>query len=190
MPYDLDVHGSPNFSDGTFTINFGSKGKTAVYQVRSGNSSLGPWTYTVGTGAEISDTWPITGNGMNQYDLSVNGPNGFLRSYKGSVSGEGASNLDVRSASDRHGNAITISVVNRGTDAVTVRVTDAYTGEVHTHTLKAGAETHWNRPVPQSFGWYDFIVEVASDSTLRYELAGHLETGEESRTDPGIASTI
>ncbi|WP_348263619.1 phospholipase C, phosphocholine-specific [Telmatobacter sp. DSM 110680] len=190
VPYDLEVHGSPNFSDGTFTINFGNKGKTAVYQVRSGNSSLGPWTYTVGTGAEIFDTWQITGNGLNQYDLSVNGPNGFLRSFKGSVSGEGASNLDVRSASDRHGNAITLSVVNRRTDAVTVRVTDAYTGEVHTHTLEVGTETHWNRPVHQSFGWYDFIVEVASDSSLRYELAGHVETGQESRTDPGIGSMI
>jgi phospholipase C len=38
----------------------------------------------------------------------------------------------------------------------------------------------------QSFGWYDLVATVESDSTFRYQLAGHVETGEESRTDPAI----
>ena len=190
VPYDLDVKGSANFSDGTFTINFRNQGKTAVYQVRSGNSSLGPWTYTVATGSEVSDTWQIASNHLNQYDLAVNGPNGFLRSFKGSVSGEGASNLDIRSSYDRQANGITLSAVNLGSEDITVRVTDVYRGGTHTHKLKSGEETHEHWPTHQSFGWYDFIIEVESDSTFRYELAGHVETGQESRTDPAIGSIV
>ena len=82
VPYELHVHGTANFSDGTFEIHFGNAGKTAVYQVRSGNSALGPWSYTVGSGAAVSDTWQITANSLSTYDLSVNGPNGFLRAFR------------------------------------------------------------------------------------------------------------
>ena len=188
VPYDLDVQGSANLSDGTFSINFRNHGKTVVYQVRSGNCSLGPWTYTVSPGGEVSDTWQITSNHLNQYDLAVNGPNGFLRSYKGSVSGEGVSNLYIQTSCDKQASGITLSAANRGSEDVTVRVTDAYTGGAHIHRLKAGEGTHQHWPTHHSFGWYDFIIEVESDSAFRYELAGHVETGQESRTDPAIGS--
>ena len=188
VPYELHVHGTANFSDGTFEIHFGNAGKTAVYQVRSGNSALGPWAYTVGTGAAVSDVWQITANRLSTYDLSVNGPNGFLRAFQGSVSGEDKANLHVRTSYDPQSNGITLHLSNRGTDTVDVRVTDAYTGATHSQNLKPGewADRHWS--LPRSYGWYDLVVEVESDSTFRYQLAGHVETGEESRTDPAIAS--
>jgi phospholipase C len=187
VPYELHVHGAANFSAGTFDIHFGNTGKTAVYQVRSGNSALGPWTYTVGKGAEVSDTWQITGNDMSGYDLSVNGPNGFLRAFQGSVSGEDKANLHIHTSYDAQSNGITLHLANRG-HAVSVRITDRYTGDVHEVHLKAGepADRHWS--LHKTFGWYDLVVEVESDSTFRYELAGHVETGEESRTDPAIAT--
>ncbi len=190
VPYELDVRGHANLSDGTFKIHFGNHGKTAVYQVRSGNSGLGPWTYTVATGKEISDTWQITSNGLSAYDLSVNGPNGFLRSYKGSISGAGAANLDIRSGCDKDGNEFTLLAVNRGAETVKIQVTNPYTGDVQTRRLEPGEETHEHWSLHHSFGWYDFIIEVDSDSTFRYQLAGHVETGQESRTDPAIASTV
>ena len=189
VPYQLEVHGTANFLEGTFALQFTSKGKTAVYQVRSGNSSLGPWTYTVGTGASVSDTWPIAGNNLTGYDLSVNGPNGFHRSYKGSVAGAAAANLDIRTAYDTQNNAITLFAVNLGANGVSLRMTNTYTGIVHTRKLDPGqaAKEHWQ--LHQSFGWYDLIIEVESDSSFRYQLAGHVETGQESRTDPAIGST-
>ncbi len=97
VPYDLHVHGEADFANGTFRIRFANRGKTAVLQVRSGNSSLGPWTYTIGSGAEVSDSFPLTANSLTGYDLSVHGPNGFLRSFKGSIAGTDKANLDLRS---------------------------------------------------------------------------------------------
>jgi phospholipase C len=188
VPYSLDVRGIANFAGGTFQIRFANHGKTAVYQVRSGNSSLGPWTYTVGEGAEITETWQITGNNLSGYDLSVNGPNGFLRAFKGGLHA-GSSNLDVQSSSDSHNNQITLSIENRSAHSTTIRVTDAYSGGDHKRTLKSGEsiEEHW--PLHHSYGWYDLTVESESDATFRYQVAGHVETGSESRTDPAIATT-
>jgi phospholipase C len=187
VPYDLRVRGQANLHAGTFTIHFGNHGKTAVYQVRSGNSSLGPWTYTVGTGAEVSDTWDIAGHNLGGYDLSVYGPNGFFRSFKGSIAA-GSANLSIRASYEKEDKTITLSGSNRGSHTVTVRLTNGYTGEVFNADVKAGEDGEHTFGLHHSHGWYDFTVEVEQDATFRYQIAGHLETGEESRTDPKIGA--
>lgn len=149
LPYDLNAFGSMNGADGTFSIEFVNAGKAAVLQVRPGNSGLGPWTYTVGEGAHLSDTWPITRNNLSGYDLSVYGPNGFLRAFRGRISGARAANLDVRAAYDREGNVIRLIVTNRGSQTVTLQIRNVHgkgdrehTAAACTGTLEAGAGTH------------------------------------------------
>ena len=188
VPYELHVDGTANFAEGTFDIHFANSGKTAVYQVRSGNSTLGPWSYTVGQGASVWDRWQITANGLSTYDLQVNGPNGFLRAFQGSVSGSDKGNVHVDTSYQPKGNGITLHLSNRGAQALDVRITDLYTGSAHTIHLKAGETASKHSEQHQTFGWYDFVVEVESDATFVYQLAGHVETGEESRTDPAIAA--
>jgi phospholipase C len=36
-------------------------------------------------------------------------------------------------------------------------------------------------------GWYDFVVTVAADPTVRYQLAGHLENGKDTISDPALS---
>ena len=188
VPYELYVRGEANFSAGTFRIHFCSAGKTAVYQVRSGSGTQGPWTYTVGRGAEISDTWNIAANGQTAYDLSVYGPNGFLRAFKGSVSGRGKANLEIRSAYDTQRSGIILLVGNRGTTKTQLSILDAYKGETFTHSLEPGQELEKIWFLQQSFGWYDLTVQTESDSSFKQQLAGHVETGEDSVTDPAIGA--
>ena len=189
VPYELHAHGEPDFSAGAFTIHFANVGKTAVFQVRSGNSSLGPWTYTVGTDAPIADTWQITSNSLTGYDLSVYGPNGFLRSFKGSVSPTSA-NLEIRTSYNKRTDSITLWGENRSSQAVTVRVTNVYTGEVLSGELQPGQRHQRTFQLHPTYGWYDFVVQVVEDSSFRYQIAGHLENGDESTTDPAIGTTI
>ncbi len=188
IPYELHVHGSANLSSGSFQIEFGNTGKTAVYNVRSGNSSFGPWTYTVGTHAEVSDTWPIAAQNLSAYDLSVYGPNGFLRSFKGRIAGNHPTNLDVRSAYDIRRNGITLTIRNLA-QTTEVRVTDAYTGDTFKRNLKSGETLVNSWPLDSSHGWYDLTVSVESDSYFAYQFAGHVETGQDSVTDPAIRKT-
>jgi phospholipase C len=190
VPYNLNVYGEANFANGTFNIQFANLGKTAVMQVRSGSSALGPWTYTVGEGAEISDTWQISGNNLTAYDLSVHGPNGFLRAFKGSIAGQNKANLDIRTGCDQNGNSITLYVSNRGSQAVTLQLKNAYTGEHSTRDIEPGERHNTTFVLHDISGWYDFSVEVEQDPTFKYQIAGHVETGRESRTDPAIAAAV
>jgi phospholipase C len=187
VPYQLNVSGKANFSDGTFTLHFGNSGKTAVYQVRSGNSSQGPWTYTVGTGASVSDTYAITANNLTAYDLEVFGPNGFFRAFQGSVAGTGKANLDIRASDGESGNSVTLSGANHSGKTLSLQVTNGYTGNVTSSVVEAGDDFEKTFSLQGTHGWYDFTIEVAEDASFKYQVAGHMETGEESWTDPAIA---
>ncbi|WP_263358694.1 phosphocholine-specific phospholipase C [Acidicapsa ligni] len=190
VPYELHVRGEADFNAGTFKIHFSNAGKAVVYQVRSGSSSeSAPRTYTVGSGAELSDTWNIKGNGQTTYDLSVYGPNGFLRAYRGSVSGTDKANIEIGNVYDKQQNRIIFFAVNRGTETRKLRLTDSYTGDVVTGDFKAGETVEKSWSLNHSHGWYDFTIEDESDASFRYQLAGHVETGEDSMTDPAIAAT-
>lgn len=186
VPYELNVHGKANLGTGSFTLHMESEGKTAVFQVRSAVGSMGPWTYTVGKGKQLSDTYALAANGLSGYDLSVYGPNGFFRGYKGSFSGK--ANLDVRTAYSEERSAITLYGENRGAHTVTINLTNVYTGEVLSSDVHAGESGAHTFELHKTYGWYDFVIEVAQDSSFRYQVAGHVETGEESRTDPAIGA--
>jgi len=190
VPYELNVHGQADLANGTVEIHFGNSGKaTAVFHVRSSNSQHGPWTYTVEPNVEISDSWIYTATGQTTYDLSVYGPNGFLRTFKGSLAGNDKANLDIRSVYDAPRSGITLDILNRGA-VCQVRILNVYTKEAFTRDLKPGENLvrHWH--VEKSFGWYDFVVEANSDSSFQQRIAGHVETGDDSMSDPAIGASV
>jgi phospholipase C len=188
VPYELNVEGKADLSKQTFRIEFGNTGKaTAVYHVRSGNTKTGPWTYTVQPGADISDSWAVAANPRGAYDLSVYGPNGFLRSFKGSTSGQNTANLNIETSYDNSGVGLKLEITNLGATCE-VNIVDAYSKDEIAHTLKTGEKLtrHWN--LKKSYGWYDFVIEVNTDTTFQRHITGHIETGEESMTDPAIGA--
>ena len=42
----------------------------------------------------------------------------------------------------------------------------------------------------QFHGWYDLIVTVAGDPSFKYRLAGHVETGHDSFSDPALGGLV
>ena len=187
VPYELYVRGAADFRSGTFEIHFANSGNTAaVFQVRSGNSLDGPWTYTVGPHADLSDVWALSANRQTAYDLSVYGPNGFLRVFKGGISGHSSANLGSRVLYDAQGGGISLDIFNRGAEPAKVRISDAYSNDATSHVLRPGENVVKYYRLERSFGWYDFTVEVDSDPAFIQRIAGHLETGEDSMTDPAI----
>ena len=187
VPYELHAHGAANVANGSFGISFANSGRrAAVFQVRSGNSQDGPWTYTVGAGKNLTDTWAVTANGQTAYDLSVYGPNGFLRAFKGAVTGQGIAHLEVGSVYDTEGEGIALNIRNAGTAGVQVSVLNVYTNHTFRQRLNPGqtVNRHWG--LGDWHGWYDFVVTVDSDSSFQQRIAGHVETGRDSVTDPAI----
>ncbi len=184
VPYDLEVSADIDVADGEVRLSFGNAGKaTAVFQVRSGNTQEGPWTYTVSPGGKLKETWAIRAKGQKQYDLSVYGPNGFFRSFKGSISSVDAANLSV-DVDFKFDQGVTLEIRNQSRKDARLRIYDAY-GK---HTVERSADAHqhviWHFDSEDSFGWYDLTIEVAGDSSFKQQLAGHVETGCDSMSDP------
>jgi phospholipase C len=186
VPYELHVRGQADFADGVVKIYFGNTGKAvAVYQVYSGDGQTGPWTYTVAPNAEIFDTWSITVSDQDGYDLSVFGPNGFLRVFKGS----NQANLDSITLYDVHRYGVVLEIQNRGGTSSRVRVSDYYSKRATEYELRPDERIREFWSLESSHGWYDFTIEAESDPSFQRRLAGHLETGYDSISDPAIAAS-
>src|SRR5262249_50058388 len=133
LPYELHTHGTLNASAKTFELDFHNAGRAgAVFQVRSANAADNVRAYTLEAGKRLAGTWNVG----SQYDLSVYGPNGFTRIFKGSVGAHSAV-LEVHSELDGRG-SIKLRIVNVGTTKATVVVTDAYTGDNDLRLLLPG----------------------------------------------------
>ena len=122
------------------------------------------------------------------YDLSVYGPNGFLRTFKGSMSGDHRVNLDVGNTYDAARCGIALRIRNPDEASCRLRIANAYLKETTQHDLQPNEtlEKYW--PLDSSFGWYDFSVTVESNLTFERRLAGHVETGRDSMSDPAIGA--
>jgi phospholipase C len=186
LPYELRVHAATDLAHGTVKIVFGNSGKVAaVYQVYSGDAQSGPWTYTVAPGTELLDTWDLTSSGQTDYDLSVFGPNAFLRVFKGSIASRKA-NIASSIIYEIHSNGVILGIANRSGTIRNISVLDSYTKKTIEYTLKPNGELSEFWPLEGSHGWYDFAITTSADSSFLQRLAGHLETGRDSMSDPAI----
>jgi phospholipase C len=188
LPYELHVHGEVEASEGGFEFHFRNTGKAgAVFHVRSGDGKSGPWTYTLGAGDEASDT--LGTSGARSYDYSVYGPNGFLRTFVGSF-GRGSAKITVDAIYEKEWEGIALVIRNHGSRTEEVSIHDAYCGKTHTHHVHPHDGISYVGDLHKSFGWYDFTASVESDGSFQRQLAGHLETGRHSMTDPAIGGAV
>jgi phospholipase C len=183
LPYEMDVRATVNASNHTVMLAFLNTGRaTVVFHVRSGNAADPVRYYTVEPRKQLSGSWNVA----SSYDLSVFGPNGFARYFKGSI-GSGAAALDVVSKYDRDDRgSIELEITNVAANRAEVSVQDAYTGNSSQRFLQPQGKLEGEFSLHQFFGWYDLIITVAGDATFKYRLAGHVETGEDSISDPAL----
>jgi phospholipase C len=113
----------------------------------------------------------------------VYGPNGFLRSVRGP--GDGA--LEVVSAAAPRGD-IRLQLRNAGERALTVTVRDAsYGRSEHKIPVAPGSTRELLWDLQPSHHWYDLIVSAGRHE---WRLAGHIEDGHESVSDPANVAPV
>jgi phospholipase C len=189
LPYALHVHGTAE--NQTFRLHFRNVGDAAaVFHVRSGGAGDAPRTYTVGAQARLSDDWRAPANGGSEYDLSVHGPNGFYRSFKGALSGRHRAHLDVRAVYDEDNNSISLEIANRSAYAASVSVAHGYGSRTLDLVLGPGEVESRSWSLRRTSGWYDLSVTVNGDPGFRYRFAGHVENGEDSISDPAMGGLV
>ncbi|MGW0122102.1 phosphocholine-specific phospholipase C [Streptomyces sp. NPDC003327] len=147
------------------------------------------WQYTVDPGGTATDYFNIgLGSGSGKYDISMMGPNRFLRRFTGDASKAGkAVEVTARYATDP----------GTGRTALWFRMTNASAGPV-TFTIRSNAyrtDGPWTYTVPANAaredvfnvvayqnGWYDFTVLADIDGSWSRRYTGHIETGAPSVT--------
>jgi phospholipase C len=188
VPYEFHVEGDADPANGTVELRLRNDGKAgAAFQVRSGHGEEGPWTYTVGAGDRLSEKFAIRSKGQTWYDLSVYAPNGFMRQLKGSIEGKKKANLATRVTYDLHGDpGVTLEITNQSEADANVSIYDAYTKRTTLRSVASGRTFVWHWSLEGSFGWYDLTLEVEGDASFRQRVAGHVENGRDSVSDPAL----
>jgi phospholipase C len=182
----LHVAAAPNLGTGSILLQFANRGTRAcVFQVRSAHAVEAPRTYTVGPNRQLDDSWNSRKLGLDSYGLFVYGPNGFYRAYQGSHLSLAVA-IDSSIAYDIAKGGVILTATNSGLIDCELNIADGYGGDIMTRPLPRGMTFEHFFGLDKSFGWYDFLLTAAQDSTFRQQLAGHLETGKDGVTDPAM----
>jgi phospholipase C len=204
LPYAPEVNGKMR-TDQQFEIDFhvsdqlfgqktaGSPFSVYAYHVKPEMSNA-PRNYAITVGDRQQDIWDTAGFNQNQYQLSVQGPNGFFREFKGVVEWTGfeISVVHDHQKINRRAQPSLIVKVNcpapQGVTCTLIHHGYGYQNE--TIDLKGKS-----RPVAldlaKSFGWYDFTIQVSKGSlSASYRYAGRVETGKSSYSDPLMGGKV
>ena len=185
------LRGAAQPADGSFRIELRNAGQAgAVFQVRSGNAADAPRSYTVEPHKQLIDTWRIDATAAPQYDLAVYGPNGFFCGFKGTCRAANA----ATSTSSRPTTKTPIPSGWRSRIAQHTRrgsaVVNTYRSRSMTSVLGAGDTDSKSWSLSATGGWYDLVITVEGDPHFEYRLAGHLENGEDSISDPAMGGLV
>jgi len=149
--------------------------------VSATGSSAAPRSYTVEAGKRLEDTVPLdTG------DIVVTGPGAFHRRFRH----DPALAVEARGLHRRgRGGELALTLTNRGTAPVRLAVeATVYPKAPVRHCTLAPASSQtlvWS--VKDSAGWYDLSVTADGSDAFLYRLAGRVETGRPSTSDPAMA---
>ncbi|NQE60629.1 phosphocholine-specific phospholipase C [Caulobacter sp. RHG1] len=186
LPYALSA--DARVKDGALWIDLVNAGRAgAVFQVFDNTDRDGPWRFTLAAGEKYAaGHWNKPG--LGPYDLTVHGPNGFYRRFAGDVTK--VQPLVTVSADARA--RLVVSLASRHAGLVTAAMDEAYppmegvARQVLTLKSRGVVRSTWD--LRGSDHWYDLTLTLADDPSFVQRLAGHLETGRISRTDPGIGA--
>ena len=178
LPYALQVHARQG-ADGLRLVFVNDGQATAVFNVYAEGGAAGPWYYTVLPGRTLEDAPHALPAGA--YALAVHGPNGFLREF----AGEGHAAPAVEATQDGETLVLQLSNPTRTPVALQLRAMDYADPAPRRISLRPGERQTVRVEVAQADHWYDLEL-TQPGSAFRRRLAGHLETGRPSHSDPAI----
>ncbi len=180
LPYALEL--SLGARDGGVRLQFDNRSTTGVCCTAYWDGSFAvPRRYTIGAGHRLEDL--VHPAASQRLALSVHGPNGFLRAIRG----PGDCALEIASTAAPGGD-IRLRLHNGGDRALTVSVRDESYGQAARRIPLGPGETQellWD--LQRSHHWYDLTIGAGRH---RWRLAGHIEDGRESVSDPANVALI
>jgi len=136
--------------------------------------------------ATVTTAVTFTAGAGPAYDITVTGPNRFLRRFTGDLSSAGAGvTVDAEYYHSGFQPKFVLNLVNGSGSAVNFTVTTSnYTSDapVGYHVPAGQTKQHNIDPITNSNGWYDLTVTIDADSSWSQRFTGHLENGQPSVT--------
>lgn len=181
LPYALHADLVRTGSAASVTLELRNVGAaTAVFHVRSAAPDIDPRSYTVEPDKHLSGEWLVARDGS--YDLAVYGPNGFFRRFKGATGEHHGAHVEVRC--EYRPGGLRLSLFNHALRKRHLRIASAYFRRVEHVELPYGLEVGRWLELEGNFGWYDFSLTLDGDDAFKVRLAGHVENGRDSISDP------
>jgi phospholipase C len=190
LPYEFHV--TPRLTTtGSIELRFDNSGTAgAVFHVYDQRHlSNVPRRYMVEAGKSLTGSWS-TALDLGEYDLWVLGPNGFHRHFTGNalMAMASAAQPEVAVCYDVANGDLYLRLRNDGSTATTFTVTaNAYRNEEPwTFEVNAGEEHEASWALADSAAWYDFTVTCDALESWSRRVAGRIETGRASFSDPAM----
>jgi phospholipase C len=189
LPYEIYVDGKLSSDKKSFEIFFEAKnnifgedtaGVSFLVYARK-KDDMHVTSYAVLPGDNIKNSWNINDFENSNYHISVHGPNGFFREFKGN-NDDPLINIacnyqhEVNDPKKLTGN-IEINFQNEN-NKNTIEINDHYTKTTQNISSIIVLD------LSKTYGWYDFTVKIKGNNLFEKRYAGRVETGKESFTDP------
>jgi phospholipase C len=178
LPYDVQVAAKVGQSGLALILaNTGKAGAAFnLYAARGGE----PRFLTVEAGKTLEDTAPMDGGA---YDLTLHGPNGFLRAFRGQASSAGP---EATGRFDPKTGKLVVTLRNDGAKALALEIAHVAYQEMapRLRRLGPGQQATESYDLKASHNWYDVVVTCAEAPSFRRRFAGHGEDGRPSVSDP------
>ncbi|MBN6152830.1 phospholipase C, phosphocholine-specific [Xanthomonas sp. AmX2] len=188
LPYDFDVTMQADSQGRALWMRNRGAAGVALNAYADGGVA-GPWFYTLAAGSELRDTRAWRGDAAEAgYALQVHGPNGFLREFQGD--GIADAGLEADSVYDAQAQCLLLTLRNGGTQPCSLRIRDGYRGVDRQQALAAGESAVLRYPLQDHHHWYDLTLSSDAAPRWRRRLAGHIETGRPSMSDPAIGTAV
>ncbi len=183
LPYDFQVQCETDAARKSVTLAFANTGAAgAAFNVYAAGGAAGPWFFTVEAGKELRHE--LLANAQT-YDLTLFGPNGFFRRYRGAHDTAGRGAFEATLAANPAEQTLVITLHNARAAPVTASVRmRAYGDRRETVLMSPGQSTRFEWPIVGSANWYDVEVATTSEANFLRRFAGHIETGAPSMSDP------
>jgi len=192
LPYVLKVDATVLAADKRVDVVFHNKGSVGVVFHVYDKLHLDrmPRRYTVEAGMNLSGSW-LAKDDQGAYDLWILGPNGFHRHLQGDTdlakkSPSANPELEVKQSSkDR---TLSLVLKNSGSaDCSFDIVINAYRdASPASYKVPAGTSLTVTYDASPEKGWYDLTVSVGSKAAFVRRVAGRIENGKHSTSDPAM----
>ncbi|MBW8812162.1 MAG: phospholipase C, phosphocholine-specific [Caulobacterales bacterium] len=181
LPYVLEAGLVADGGAGRLSLaNAGAAG-AVLHLYDLGDLGAVPRRYTLAAGSTLEDALPLAGGA---YDLWLLGPNGFHRRFRGGPDAE----LEVAVGYYAAQGQLGLSLRNPGRRPAEVLIAAGAYAEVEPQRVFIGAGSpaiqFW--PVGPSAGWYDLTLTLDGHPAWLRRLAGRVETGRPSVSDPAM----